>query len=181
MKVIDEARLETDTEYRFAYLAGFMGFGERDVAAIHAAAPALAPLVSTLVDVVYDKLHGYDATWRHFVPRQAGFEGDLPADLAHLGMDHAQIEFRKNHLARYVVGLVTRPYDAKMVAYLDMVGRMHTPHAGSTELDVPLVQMNALMGFVADALDGHDPGSRPRTRYGGPHGPRLRKAALDSE
>ena len=28
----------------------------------------------------------------------------------------------------------------------------HTPKAGSKELDVPLVQMNALLGFVADAL-----------------------------
>ena len=29
---------------------------------------------------------------------------------------------------------------------------MHTPKAGSKELNVPLVQMNALMGFVSDAL-----------------------------
>jgi hypothetical protein len=29
---------------------------------------------------------------------------------------------------------------------------MHTPKAGSKELDVPLVQMNALLGFVSDAL-----------------------------
>ena len=33
-----------------------------------------------------------------------------------------------------------------------MVGKIHTSKAGSAELDVPLVQMNALMGFVADAL-----------------------------
>ena len=39
-----------------------------------------------------------------------------------------------------------------MLEYLDMVGKMHTPKAGSRELDVPLVQMNALLGFVADAL-----------------------------
>ncbi len=39
-----------------------------------------------------------------------------------------------------------------MVAYLDMVGKMHTSKAGSKELVVPLVQMNALLGFVADAL-----------------------------
>jgi hypothetical protein len=39
-----------------------------------------------------------------------------------------------------------------MLEYLDMVGRIHTPKAGSKELDVPLVQMNALMGFVSDAL-----------------------------
>jgi hypothetical protein len=39
-----------------------------------------------------------------------------------------------------------------MLGYLDMVGKMHTPKAGSKDLDVPLVQMNALMGFVSDAL-----------------------------
>jgi hypothetical protein len=33
-----------------------------------------------------------------------------------------------------------------------MVGKIHTPAAGSPDLDVPLVQMNALMGFVSDAL-----------------------------
>ncbi len=67
-------------------------------------------------------------------------------------MDHAQIQFRKGHLARYLEALVTRTYDDKMVQYLDMVGKMHTPKAGSSALDVPLVQMNALLGFVADAL-----------------------------
>jgi hypothetical protein len=152
MKRIDEARLETDPGYRFGYLVEFMGFGEGDVAAIHAAVPAIAPLVPALVDAVYDKLHTYDATWRHFVPRQHGFDGELPTSVTELTMDHEQIRFRKEHLARYLEALVTKPYDAKMVAYLDMVGKMHTPKAGSAKLDVPLVQMNALLGFVADAL-----------------------------
>ncbi|HEY2157650.1 MAG TPA: protoglobin family protein [Isosphaeraceae bacterium] len=152
MKQIDEARLETDLAYRFGYLARFMGFGAEDVEAIHAAAPHLAPLVPTLVDAVYDKLHGYDATWRHFMPRQSGYGGAVPERLEELTMDHAQIQFRKGHLARYLEALVTRTYDDKMVQYLDMVGKMHTPRAGSAALDVPLVQMNALLGFVADAL-----------------------------
>ena len=47
---------------------------------------------------------------------------------------------------------MTKPYDGKMVAYLDTVGKMHTARAGSREIVVPLVQMNALMGFVSDAL-----------------------------
>jgi hypothetical protein len=62
------------------------------------------------------------------------------------------IEFRKQHLARYLASLVTRPYDAKMVQYLDVVGAMHTPMRGNPDIDVPLVQMNALLGYVADAL-----------------------------
>ncbi|MDY3553922.1 protoglobin family protein [Gemmata sp. JC717] len=152
MTKIDEPRLESDLGYRFGYVAGFMGFGPDDIAAIHGAAPLLAPLVPGLVDAVYDKLFQQDATWRHFLPRQYGYDGNVSDTLEHLTMDHAQITFRKQHLGRYLAALVTRPYDAKMVEYLDMVGKMHTPKAGSKDLNVPLVQMNALMGFVSDAL-----------------------------
>jgi hypothetical protein len=134
------------------YTGEFMGFDRQDIAAIHGSAAALAPLVPGLVDAVYEKLFSYDATKRHFVPRQSGYSGPVPQDLESLVQDHEMIKFRKEHLARYLVALVTRPYDGKMIGYLDMVGKMHTPQAGSPELDVPLVQMNALMGFVADAL-----------------------------
>lgn len=149
---INEERLESDISYRFQYLVEFMGFGEEDVAAIHGAAPAIAPLVPTLVAAVYDKLHRYDATWRHFLPRQSGYEGAVPTSLADVTPDHPMIRYRKEHLARHLAALVTRPYDGKMVGYLDMVGKIHTLKAGSKELNVPLVQMNALLGFVADAL-----------------------------
>jgi hypothetical protein len=152
MKRIDEPRLESDLGYRFGYAVEFMGFGPDDVAAIHAAAPALAPVVPGLVDAVYDKLHSYDATWRHFLPRQHGYGGAVPATLDALTPDHEQIQFRKQHLARYLVALVTKPYDGKMLEYLDMVGKIHTPKAGAKEISVPLVQMNVLMGFVSDAL-----------------------------
>ena len=152
MMQINEPRLESDLAYRFQYLTEFMGFGADDVAVIHAAAPAVAPLVPTLVNAVYDKLHRYDATWRHFLPRQHGYTGPVPQSLEQLTMDHEMIRYRKEHLARYLAALVTRPYDEKMVAYLDAVGKMHTSKAGAVQIVVPLVQMNALLGFVSDAL-----------------------------
>jgi hypothetical protein len=152
MTHVDEPRLESDLAYRFGYVSEFVGFGPDDVVAVHAAAPKLAPLVPALVDAVYNKLIQHDATWRHFLPRQHGYEGDVPTTLEQLTMDHPQIAYRKQHLARYLAALVTKPYDGKMVEYLDMVGKIHTPKAGSRDIVVPLVQMNALMGFVADAL-----------------------------
>lgn len=152
MKNIDEQKLESDLGYRFGYVTEFMGFGEDDIAAIHGSAEHLAPIVPALVDAVYDKLFSYDATKRHFVPRQSGYEGDVPESVEALQMDHEMIEFRKQHLGRYLERLVTKPYDGDMLNYLDLVGKIHTPKAGSKELDVPLVQMNALMGFVSDAL-----------------------------
>jgi hypothetical protein len=153
MKHIDEARLETDLNYRCEYLMDFMGFGADDIDVIHGAAPLLAPVVPVLVDAVYDKLSSYDATWRHFVPRQSSYEGEVPQTLEELTVDHPQIQFRKHHLGTYLKKLVTSPYDGKMLAYLDMVGKMHTPKAGKPTLLVPLIQMNALMGFVHDALN----------------------------
>ena len=152
MKHIDEARLEADVAYRVGYVGEFMGFGGDDIKAIHGAAAVLGPVVPALVDAVYEKLFSYDATKRHFVPRQSGYAGPVPESVESLQMDHEMIQFRKNHLARYLAALVTKPYDDKMIGYLDMVGKMHTPKAGSPDLDVPLVQMNALMGFVADAI-----------------------------
>ncbi len=152
MTHIDEPRLESDLGYRFEYVSKFIGLGPDDIAAIHGAAPKLAPLVPALVDAVYAKLFQQDATWRHFVSRQTGYEGEVPVTLEQLTPDHPQIAFRKQHLGRYLAALVTKPYDGKMVEYLDMVGKIHTPKAGSKELNVPLVQMNALMGFVADAF-----------------------------
>ncbi len=158
MQHIDEARLETDATYRFGYLAEFMGFGEEDIATIHGAAPLLAPRVPSLVDAVYDKLQGYDATWRHFVPAQAGLDleaGDATnaRTVEELAMDDEHIAFRKHHLGRYLAHLVTAPYDEKMVMFIDTVGKMHTTKAGNQNLQVPLVQMNALMGFVHDAIN----------------------------
>lgn len=152
LRHIDESRLETDLGYRFTYVTEFMGLDGEDIRAIHAAAAYLAPVVPGLVDAVYDKLATYDATWRHFVPRQAGYDGPVPDSVDALTMDHEQIQFRKSHLQRYLVRLVTADYDADMVRYLDVVGEMHTPGKGSERINVPLVQMNALLGFVADAL-----------------------------
>lgn len=152
MQNIDEQKLESDLGYRFGYITEFMGFGEEDIAAIHGSAAHLAPIVPQLVDAVYDKLFSYDATKRHFVPRQSGYKGDVPESVEALQMDHEMIEFRKQHLGRYLERLVTKPYDGDLLNYLDLVGKIHTPKAGSKELDVPLVQMNALMGFVSDAL-----------------------------
>ena len=130
----------------------FIGFGEDDIAAIHGSAAHLAPIVPQLVDAVYEKLFLYDATRRHFVPRQSGYEGDVPENVEALLMNHEMIEVHKLHPGRYLERLVTKPYDGNMLNDLDLAGKMHTPKSGSKELDIPLVQMNALMGFMSDAL-----------------------------
>ena len=151
MKAIDEAKLETDLEYRFQYLAEFIGFSAEDQAAIQMSAMYLGPMIPELVDATYARLLAYESTARHFLPRQAGYEGPLPANMIALSQS-AQIQFRKEHLGRYFMQMLGRSFDSKMILYLDMVGKMHTPKAGNAEIDVPLVQMNALMGLLSDVL-----------------------------
>jgi hypothetical protein len=152
MMQTDERRLEEETSYRFQYLREFIGFDDDDVATIHASAPKLAPQLAGIVDATYEKLLGNNATARHFLPRQHGFEGEVPTSLESLSVDDAQIQFRKEHLSRYLMHLVGHAYNDKMATFLDMVGKMHTPKAGNAELDVPLIQMNALMGLLSDVL-----------------------------
>ena len=152
MKQVDEPRLESDLDYRYEYLSDFIGFGAKDVALIHGLAPKLSPRIPEMVELTYDKLLSYTATARHFLPRQHGYEGTLPEKLETLGQTTEQIQFRKEHLQRYVMSLVSNPYDARMVRYLDVVGKIHTPKAGNKQIDVPLVQMNALMGLLATVL-----------------------------
>ncbi len=152
MKRIDEQRLESDVDYRYEFLADFIGFTAEDVATIHRLAPKLLPRIPALVDATYDKLLSYAATARHFLPRQHGYEGSLPANLETLSQEAEQIQFRKEHLRRYLMSVLGNSYDARMVKYLDVVGKMHTPKMGNKNIEVPLVQMNALMGLLSDVL-----------------------------
>ena len=141
-------------DQRIEVLAGFMGLTQEDIDTIHEFAPILASHAPALVNAVYVKLFSNDLTKRHFMTRGAGYEGPLPEKLDDLTLDHPQILMRKQHLGAYLGRLVTSQYDSKMNAYLDMVGKIHTAKAGSPDVVIPLVQMNALMGFVHDALIG---------------------------
>ncbi len=152
VKHIDEQKLEEDLDYRYEYLAEFMGFGEADVAVIHRVAPQIMPKVPEIVDATYQALLAYDATARHFLPRGQGYEGPLAETLDALAANHEQIQFRKQHLTTYLMNVLGRPYDQSMVRYLDVVSKMHTRHGGSPRIDVPVVQMNAFMGKLAELL-----------------------------
>ena len=152
MKEINESQLETDLAYRFQYLAEFIGFRSTDAAAIQASGRHLGPLIPLIVDKTYDKLLSNDATARHFLPRQSGFDGPTPGRVTDISSSHPQIQFRKEHLSRYFMQILGRTCDDRMASYLDMVGKIHTSRAGNPEIDVPLVQMNALMGYLSDSL-----------------------------
>ena len=75
--------------------------------------------------------------------------------------DHPMIRYRKEHLARYLAALVTKPYDGKMVAYLDMVGKIHTPKAGAREHRRAAGADERAARLRRRRVDGGDPGAGP--------------------
>lgn len=152
MKQIDESRLETDLTYRFEYLAEFIGFTEQDASLINSLSDQLSPKIEALVEATYDKMLSYTSTARHFLQRQNGCDGPLTLDLNSLNHSDTQVQFRKEHLRRYLTSILGNTYDARMTKYLDVVGKIHTPRAGNKQIDVPLVQMNALMGLLNGIL-----------------------------
>lgn len=152
MQHIDETALDDDIQQRYNFLADFIGFEPDDVRLIQSSAPHIGPKLGEIVDKTYAKLLSFDATARHFLPKQHGCDAEAGTDLTQLTANDPRIQFRKDHLNRYFLALIGRSYDAKMVVYLDMVGKMHTTKAGSSDIDVPLIQMNALMGLISDIL-----------------------------
>lgn len=131
LKHISETSLN-ELPTRIQYLRDFIEFSAEDAAMLHAAAPVVAPLVPTVVDMVYTKLLSFDITAKAFVPRQTGYEGSaVPTSVEELTADHPQIKFRKDFLKAYLVKLVSMDYaDIKSWEYLDKVGLMHTGEAG---------------------------------------------------
>lgn len=144
---------------RISYLRQFISFTTDDEAALHAAAPVVAPLVPAIVDAVYEKLLGFDITAAAFTPRQTGYSGEVPKNINDLSHDHPQIKFRKDFLRQYLVKLVTLDYGKiESWEYLDKVGLMHTGVAGFAHrakkpaLRVELIHCSILLGFVEDIL-----------------------------
>lgn len=152
MEKLDEQRLELDLAYRYEFLKNFIGFGDEDVAAIRKVLAELVVLMPDIVKAQYDKLLAYDATARHFVERPHGCASPPPESLADLSAKHGQVKYRMDHMQSYLMQLIGHPFDSKIAVLLDAVGKMHTPKTGNPKINVPLVQMNAFMGMLADLL-----------------------------
>lgn len=160
MQHIDPATLTT-LAARTAYAKAFVGFTPADAATLHAAQPAVAALIPAVVDAVYTKLLSFDITAQAFVPRQTGYEGEAPASLRDLSLEHPQIKFRMGFLKGYLHKLVTMDYDLPATwEYLDKVALMHTGVAGFAHrakrpgLRVEYQHMALLLAYVIDVLLG---------------------------
>ncbi|KAI8599772.1 Protoglobin-domain-containing protein [Dissophora ornata] len=158
MEHIERSKLYTDPVYRFQYVANFMDFGDDDVDAIKGAAELIKPLVPTVVDAVYRKLHTFDITWDVMAKRHEGFTpsgSKVIEKSSELSEDADQIKFRKDMLSRYFAKLLENPYDERMIKYLEYVARIHTDTpTKKSKINVDLIHINALLGYVETVLIG---------------------------
>ncbi|KAF9352614.1 hypothetical protein BGX26_009594 [Mortierella sp. AD094] len=157
MQHIERAQLYQDPVYRFQYVAKFMDFGEEDIQAIKGAAELIKPLVPSVVNAVYSKLHQFDITWDIMAKRHEGFtpSGKVIEQSSQLTENAEQIKFRKDMLTRYFGKLLSDPYDEKMIKYLEYVARIHTDTpTKKSKINVDLIHINALLGYVETVLIG---------------------------
>ncbi|RPA90156.1 hypothetical protein L873DRAFT_476914 [Choiromyces venosus 120613-1] len=160
MHSINPASL-SDLQTRVDYLKSFVNFTEADAAALHAAKPVVDALIPSIVEAVYKKLLSYDITAKAFVPKQTGYEGDVPTKVEELNLEHPMVKFRMGFLKGYLGKLVAADYDdLKTWEYLDKVGIMHTGVAGFAHrakkpgLRVEYIHMGLLLGYVVDVVIG---------------------------
>ncbi|KAF9530572.1 Protoglobin-domain-containing protein, partial [Crepidotus variabilis] len=147
---IERKDLYTNLKTRVSYLQSFLGWTEADGEALQAAAPYIAPLIPTVLEVVYTKLLTYDITARAFATRSTSYEGPMDEFPA---LDSPQIKYRKNFLKAYLKKLVTGDStQPEFWEYLDKVGMMHTGMGRRHPLHVDYIHMNALLGYVNDII-----------------------------
>ncbi|KAJ2801991.1 hypothetical protein H4R20_003451 [Coemansia guatemalensis] len=157
MKHIEHDRLYTDLQYRYDYVASVIGFTKEDQELIRKSGSVVAGLVPTIVDAVYDKLHNYDITWKHFGQDQEGLnvQSDFNGDGKNVSMGSEVIKFRKTMLTKYLKKLVIAEWNLSFIKYLDWVGHIHTttPLKMST-INVEYIHCNALLGYVSSVVIG---------------------------
>ncbi len=132
---MDEQRLEEDVAYRFAYLAQVMALTDRERALIRAARGSLRERLPFVVDAVRSTMLATPAMARHFAD-----EGEVDPEVV------------GRHLRSWIEGLVARARDEDLPLWLDRGGAAHRAGAGDPRIDVPRVQMSALMGLLADCV-----------------------------
>ena len=147
-----ENKLANDTVSRVAWLREFLELSAEEIEAIHNVSHRLTLQLQDLVDRMYDLFTEQDATLRHFARAQAGYDGPIPDRLEEITPEHPIKKQRKMATLRFLVGLVSRPFNASAIHHLDWIGKLHNSQAGPRNFKLPAVQFEAGMGFVYTSL-----------------------------
>ena len=153
MEKVDAAQLNTDVQYRFAYLSKFLNFTKDDISVLNKIAPALVPLVPTVVDAIYGNLFSFDITKRIFAEHKVHFEGNTTTSPGSLDLTPERITFVKDMLAVYLKKVLTQAdWDKGFLEYLSHLGKVHANKAESKNVDVSYIFMNATLAFGENIL-----------------------------
>jgi hypothetical protein len=147
---IDENQLELDPVYRFKYVCEVVGLSEEDHATLRRHQEVIEPHLSSIAERVYQKMFSFDSMKRHFLPRHTEFDGEVAASLDEVTLQSDQTQFRTQRLTQYFGKLCTADWDDTFAILIDIVGSMHTKKHGNSALEVPPVQVVALLGAIND-------------------------------
>jgi hypothetical protein len=164
MDHVDGNAINQDLSARMRYILSFLQWDpSKDGKLIEACKPVLAPLVTGVVDAVYDHLLKYDITAAAFAPKQSEGKSTKGTTVGELHRDHENIKLRKDFLRAYLVKLVSNhdwTPESKFWEYCDMVGKVHTGVTDSglkqrknrPALSVEYREINLLLGWVESAV-----------------------------
>jgi len=153
MQHVDTTKIKTDVQARFEFLSKFLKFGKDDIAVLNKAAPALVPLVPTVVDAIYANLWSFDATKNVFIQNKVHFKGNTTTTPGGSELTPERITALKDTLAAYFKKVLTESaWDKAFLDYLSQLGKVHANKAEANNVDVSYTFMNVTLGYAAHVL-----------------------------
>lgn len=152
IKIVDEAALETDVDYRFRYVRDFVGLTQADVDTIREASQEMRERLPQLADALLIKLMESEGTMQFFAPIADGRNQKSSARSQKLSLDHPRVAAIRRNLVEFLEELVSGEYDdASFARKLDAIGAIHA-NPDRADAKVPIFRINAMMGFLSDRL-----------------------------
>ncbi|CAF3261686.1 unnamed protein product [Rotaria socialis] len=153
MENINAAQLDTDIQYRFAYLSKFLNFTQDDISVLNKIAPVVVPLVPTVVDAIYGNLFSFDITKSIFANNTVHFKGNTTTTPGSLDLTPERVTFLKDMLGTYLKKALSQSeWNKEFLDYLSHLGKIHANKAASGNVNISYIFMNATLGFAQHVL-----------------------------
>ncbi|GAA6019403.1 hypothetical protein JCM10207_001374 [Rhodosporidiobolus poonsookiae] len=155
----DRERMQHDAMYRVEFDRAFLAFTKEDEDVLHAAAPLILPVVTEVVEGVYEHLFTFTNTKKVFLKREHGYEGELVTKLEELTLEHPQMVMRRKMLSLWAAKILTADFQSPVFwQYLDKVGEMHTGRPAFAHrlnkdpLKVDLQYLSLTLSWITDVI-----------------------------
>jgi len=153
----DDAKLDSDIEYRYQYIAEFIGLTAADIRLIHASHKVIGTKLDDIVAECFKKL------WSFNVTKQVFFKFDKTGTLATVdlsragtGKDKWQMMSEQLKVQRlltlkdFLEKIICNPYEKELFEEMDKLGRIHSTKGG--HINAPLLHVKVMLGFLQDEI-----------------------------